>query len=91
MALRVPAIAFDAAGVGEIVDDGVSGLLVPPGDDHRFAEAVATLVADPSRRLALGNAGPARADSFGVSAMVEQTLALYRDVTVQRATTGTSG
>lgn len=91
MALRVPAIAYDSAGVREIVVDGVSGLLVPPGDDRRFAQAVATLVGDPSRRLALGNAGPARADSFRVPIMVEQTLALYREVTLQPAGMGTSG
>lgn len=91
MALRVPAVAFDSGGVREIIVDGVSGLLVPAGEDRRFAEAVAALVADPERRRRLGNAGPARADSFGVPAMVEQTLALYREVTLQPAGLGTSG
>lgn len=91
MALRVPAVAFDAGGVSEIVVDGVSGLLVPAGDDRRFAEAVALLVADPARRVALGNAGPARADTFDVPMMVDQTLALYRDVTLQPARMWTSG
>lgn len=91
MALRIPAVAFDAGGVREIIVDGVSGLLVPVGDDQRFAEAVASLVADPSRRRALGNAGPARADSFAVPLMVEQTLALYRDVTLPPAGMRTSG
>ncbi len=91
LALRVPAIAFDSGGVGEILVDGSSGVLVPLGDTTGFAQAVAALVDDPERRRALGNAGPARADSFGVPAMVEQTLALYRDVTPLTAGSGTSG
>lgn len=91
MALRVPSVAFAAGGVGEIIRDGETGLLVPAGDGDAFAAAITALVEDPVRRRALGNAGPARADSFGVGAMVDRTLELYRDVTRQHAGLGRTG
>lgn len=81
MALRVPSVAFATGGVGEVIRDGETGLLVPAGDGAAFAAAIASLVEDPERRRSLGNAGPARADSFGVDAMVDRTVAVYRDVT----------
>jgi len=81
MALQVPAVAFAAGGVGEIIAPGVSGLLIPPGDEAAFARAVDHLVADPDRRRALGAAGPTRASEFGADRMIDRTLAVYRDVT----------
>jgi glycosyltransferase involved in cell wall biosynthesis len=91
MALRVPSVAFAAGGVGEIIRDGETGLLVPAGDGDALAAAVAAMVEDPVRRRALGNAGPARADSFGVDAMVDRTLALYRELTRPHAGLGQTG
>lgn len=80
MALQVPAIAFAAGGVGEIIAPGVSGLLVPPADESAFAQAVDLLVAEPDRRRALGAAGPAQAREFSAARMLEQTLAIYAEV-----------
>ncbi len=88
MALQVPAVAFAAGGVGEIIAHESSGLLVAPGDIAGFAEAVARVVADPARRQALGEAGPAQAARFSVARMVGGTLAVYRGVTA--GSTGTS-
>jgi len=78
MALEVPAIAYAAGGVGEIIVDGESGRLVTPGDSNGFARALDALVADESRRVALGAAGPARARTFSVRRMVDGTLDVYR-------------
>jgi glycosyltransferase involved in cell wall biosynthesis len=47
-------VAGASGGVGDIVVDGVTGLLTPPGDAVAFAAAVRSLVADPARRGALG-------------------------------------
>lgn len=80
MALRVPAIAFAAGGVGEIILPDETGILVRAGDVSAFAAAVGALVRDPQRRLALGAAGPARAESFGTERMMAGTLAVYRGV-----------
>lgn len=49
-------VAGASGGVGDIVADGVTGLLVPPGDANAFAAAVRTLVAEPARCAAFGAA-----------------------------------
>jgi glycosyltransferase involved in cell wall biosynthesis len=47
-------------GLPELVDDGVTGLLVPPEDDAATAKAVLSLLADPDRRRAMGQAAQRR-------------------------------
>jgi glycosyltransferase involved in cell wall biosynthesis len=91
MALQVPAVAFAAGGVGEIIAHESSGLLVPPGDIAGFADAVARVVADPARRLALGEGGPAQAARFSAAQMVAGTFAVYRGVTSGSAGTPQHG
>ena len=49
-------VAGDSGGVGDIVADGVTGLLAPPGDVDAFAAAVRTLLGDPARRARFGDA-----------------------------------
>ena len=59
-----------AGGTLEIVDDGVTGVLVPPGNVEQAASTVAALVSDPGRRAAMGRAGRERAQrEFTVAAM----------------------
>ena len=60
MASRRPVIATRVGGVGELVEDGVSGLLVEAGDAAGLAGAIAALAADPARRAGMGAAGRAR-------------------------------
>jgi glycosyltransferase involved in cell wall biosynthesis len=50
-------VASRLSGIPELVTDGVSGLLVPPGDDAALADALASLAADPAVRARLGAAG----------------------------------
>jgi glycosyltransferase involved in cell wall biosynthesis len=57
MACAVPVIAVDRWGPREIVDDGETGLLVPPGDVAALADAMIRLGADPALRVRLGAAG----------------------------------
>ena len=49
-------VAGRSGGVGDVVADGATGLLTPPGDADAFAAAVRALLADPSRRARLGAA-----------------------------------
>ncbi|WP_336923654.1 glycosyltransferase family 4 protein [Aquipuribacter sp. SD81] len=59
MAAALPLVVSDLPALREFVDDGVEGLLVPPGDPGALARALARLV-DPGRRAAAGEAGRRR-------------------------------
>jgi glycosyltransferase involved in cell wall biosynthesis len=81
MASARPVIGSRVASVPEIVEDGVTGLLVPPDDAGGLADAMAELASDPVRRGALGEAGRARAASqFSLERMVSSTVAVYEGV-----------
>ena len=56
MARGLPVIATPVGGLPELIEDGVNGLLVPPGDPEALARAILELAGDPERRQALGNA-----------------------------------
>jgi len=60
MAMRLPVVSTDLTGVPEIVDDGVTGLLVPQNDPAALAAALARLLADPGVREHMGRAARAR-------------------------------
>ena len=70
LAARLPVIATRIAGVPELVEDGVSGLLVPPGDVAALARAIGRLAGDAELRLKMGDAG-ARAVARGFSSRDE--------------------
>ncbi len=80
-----PIIATDLPGCREVVRDGVNGLLVPPHDVPRLAEAIAALAADSTRRRAMGQAGRALAErEFAEPIIAAETLALYRAALSER-------
>lgn len=60
MAARVPVVATRIAGVPELVEDGVSGLLVPPGDAHALRIALGRCLYDANLCRAMGDAGRLR-------------------------------
>lgn len=79
MACGRAVVGTHAGGTPEVVDDGVTGLLVPPHDEAALAEAIATLVPDAPRRARFGAAGLARVTAeFSVEQMVDRTAAVYR-------------
>lgn len=80
MALGVPTIAFALGGLGEIIEPGRNGALVPAGDTAAFAREVARLVGDPDARGTLAANGPARAEAFGPARMVDTLLGVYREL-----------
>ncbi len=53
----LPAVAFETRGVPDVLADGIGGLLAREGDGAHLAACIATLLADPPRRRALGIAG----------------------------------
>jgi glycosyltransferase involved in cell wall biosynthesis len=60
MACELPVVAPRINGIPELVEDGVSGLLVPPARPDALADALAVLAGEPERRAAMGRAGRAR-------------------------------
>jgi glycosyltransferase involved in cell wall biosynthesis len=84
-AARIPIVAASAGGVPEIVQDGVTGLLVPPADPKRLAAAIVRLLRQRETARALGNAGrDLVCRNFSVAKMVEGNLQVYRDVLAAR-------
>lgn len=62
MAMECPVVTTRIMGVPELVEDGVSGLLVTPHRADQLADALAALLADPERREAMGRAGRAKVE-----------------------------
>ena len=60
MAARVPVITTQIAGIPELVENAVSGLLVPPGASGPLADAIDRLLSDPPLRTKMGQAGRKR-------------------------------
>ena len=86
MACGKPVIASDSGGPREIVESGVTGLLVPQGDAERLAQAILTLLGDPERRLRMGQAGAARVrEAFSAERMARQLEALYEGMAGNKA------
>lgn len=61
MGCETPVVASDAGGLPEVVEHGVTGLVVPRGDSAALAEAIGSLLADRARGAAMGRAGRQRA------------------------------
>ena len=95
MACETAVVATATGGIPEVVEDGVTGVLVPfepgadssrePRDPKQFArdiaERVNALLADPARAEAMGKAGRRRAiEQFSWSAIADQTVELYESL-----------
>ena len=75
----LPTIATRTGGIPEAVEDGVTGLLVPPGDTAAAAAAIARLLDDHALARRLGEAGRARVrDAFAESRHAAELLALWQ-------------
>jgi glycosyltransferase involved in cell wall biosynthesis len=78
MAQGVPPVVTRVGGMPELVEDGVSGLVIPPRDDAALAEAFLRLAGDPSLRERLGAAARRRIEGpFHISHTIRKTLDLY--------------
>jgi glycosyltransferase involved in cell wall biosynthesis len=77
MAIGVPPIAFAVGGLPEVIEDGKSGVLVPPGDVNAFTRAAAELVTNDFLRAKLGEGAKLRAREFDAKTMIERTAEVY--------------
>ena len=73
-----PIVTTDTPGCRDIVRNGHNGLLVPPRDVARLADALRRLISDPAARAEMGRRGQQRAkEEFAIETVVEQTLQIY--------------
>lgn len=85
MAASRPVVATDVGGNPETVEDGVTGLLVPPRDPERLAEAIEAVLLDPARARSMGESGRARVESlFSARTMARRFEALYASLLTPR-------
>jgi glycosyltransferase involved in cell wall biosynthesis len=78
MAAGLPVIATRCGGVEEVVEDGVSGLLVSPGEPEELAEAIRTLDGNRKALSEMGERGRVLASHFSVDRMVREILSIYQ-------------
>ena len=82
-----PAVATAVGGVPDVVADGKTGLLVPPGDHEALARAIRRLLEDPGMRKRMGGAARAHVRArFSIERLVHDLEALYGDLLASRAT-----
>jgi glycosyltransferase involved in cell wall biosynthesis len=76
-------VTTDVSGCRDVVGHDDNGLLIPPRDGRSLAAAIAELLADPSRRAAMGKRSRERAElEYSSDAISRQTISLYEDLMV---------
>ena len=78
MAAGLPVVATDVGGCRELVQDGVTGLLVPPRDPQALAVALTRVIQDVDFRMEAGRRGRERAADFSWSRNADSHMELYR-------------
>jgi glycosyltransferase involved in cell wall biosynthesis len=74
-------VSTDVGGVRSVVDDGVTGLLAPPGDVAGISAAISRLLADPISRHTMGSAARRRVEErFGHERLVREIRSLYAEL-----------
>ena len=80
MAAGVPVVAARATGAVDLVEDGVTGFLVPPRDVNAYADAIARLVQDNDLRRSAGLAGQASAEQYEWEPVNEAVITSYLEM-----------
>jgi glycosyltransferase involved in cell wall biosynthesis len=80
MASGRPVVATTTGGIVDMIMDGENGLLVPPGDEYKLAEAMGRLLNDAVLRARLAAGARERVRGFTASAVVERLEAVYARV-----------
>ena len=79
MAMGVPVVATSVSAIPELVEDGKTGLLVPPGSPQQLANAILRLLTEQELRRKVIEAGRARViQGFDSSVLIRDLAAIYR-------------
>ncbi len=81
MARRIPTIGTQIGGIPEVIEDGKTGILVPPADSSLLAEVILELVSDPAKAKTMGDLGRERVEKmFTTEEMVQNYERFYQKV-----------
>lgn len=81
-AAGTPVVASNIAGYSDVVNDGVDGVLVPPADPQRLAEALRDLWHEPERIAAMGEAARVTAERYAWPRVADEVTAVYESALV---------
>lgn len=81
----LPVVTVPVGGVAQVVEDGVTGLVLPDAAVDGLADAVVALLADPARRTAMGAAARSRTDRFSTATTARTYAASMRAAVARRA------
>jgi glycosyltransferase involved in cell wall biosynthesis len=79
-----PVIASDVGGLRDLIEDGVTGLLVAPGEPSSLAEALDRILDDPAKRERMAEMGQLRAREFEVSAVAPLVVKVFEEALLCR-------
>lgn len=80
MTSGVPVVATCVGGVPEIIEEGETGLLIPPGDTHATVGAILKILEDTGLARRLRERGRAMVEQFSLTRMIEDTEKVYKEV-----------
>jgi len=86
MASGTPPVAYAVGAIPNLIEDGVNGFLVPPGDIDLLAQRIRTLVLNPELARTFGERAREKALSFRPEVVAEKTLRAYERVLQEGAT-----
>jgi glycogen synthase len=81
MQAGLPIVASKTGGIPDVIEDGVNGMLVPPGEPELLARAIDRLLADRGLAYRLGEGAQERGKDYDWEVLAERVLAVYRGVT----------
>ncbi len=86
MASGLPVVATDVSGTREVMVHGETGLMVPPGDPEKLAQAIDQILSNPAQAQAMGMAGRRRVEAnFSAQTQVKEYIALFERNQTNRA------
>lgn len=86
MTMELPVISTTVSGIPELVEDGASGILVPPKDEKAIADAIVTLCKDSELRVKMGKKGREIIErEYNIASEAEKLIGVFENVAKHRS------